>query len=130
MVTHGSWGYGHSKHHYKTCPFCYQNHQCTVVFYSHNFISLIPPMIKLNFLGLTQQKLGQTDRQTLTYLYLRITGKLPEIKNYILAFICTDSLITLHPSTCLSKTAGFKLAPQCTDLLLCKEIYRCFCRIS
>ena len=98
MVTHGSWGYGHSKHHYKTCPFCYQNHQCTVVFYSHNFISLIPPMIKLNFLGLTQQKLGQTDRQTLTYLYLRITGKLPEIKNYILAFICTDSLITLQKS--------------------------------
>lgn len=37
-------------------------------------------MIKLNFQGLTPQKLGQTDRQTLTYLYLRITGKLPEIK--------------------------------------------------
>lgn len=53
-------------------------------------------MIKLNFQGLTPQKLGQTDRQTLTYLYLRITGKLPKIKNYILAFICTDSLITLQ----------------------------------
>lgn len=67
-----------------------------VQWFSIHTTSLV--MIKLSFQGLTPQKLGQTDRQTLTYLYLRITGKLPEIKNYILAFICTDSLITLQKS--------------------------------